>query len=287
MSRCVAFLVAAVCLMAACGPTANVEQEREALLKLDREWSQSAKDVDKFVTYYSADAAVFPQGMPMVAGAGPIKETFTQLNAMPGFALQFSPTKADVGSSGDLGYVTGTYEMTLNDPAGKPATEKGKYVEVWKKQGDGQWKVAADIFNADGPPPESSQHTMVGSPKALTWVDAPPGLPPGGKMAVLYGNPTQPGPYVLRAQLPAGYKVPPHWHPTAEHLTILSGTLSVGMGETADAGAMKDFGANGYVVMPAEMRHYVTAKTATTFQIHGNGPFAINYVNPADDPRSK
>jgi ketosteroid isomerase-like protein/quercetin dioxygenase-like cupin family protein len=285
MSRCVGFLVAAACLMAACAPTANVEQEREALLALDREWSQSVKDVDKFVSYYSADASVYPQGMPLVTGAGPIKETFTQLTSMPGFALQFSPAKADVSASGDLGYTTGTYEMTANDPAGKPVTEKGKYVEVWKKQADGQWKVVEDIFNADAALPDSSQHVMVDPKAAITWQDPPPGLPPGAKVAGLSGDPSQPGQFVLRAQLPAGYKVAPHWHATAEHLTVLSGTLAVGMGDTFDQAAMQNMPAGGYVALPAEMRHSVLAKTATTIQVHGRGPFAITYVDPADDPR--
>jgi ketosteroid isomerase-like protein len=279
-------LVVVVSLTAACGPSANVEQERNALLELDRQWSQSTTDVEKFVTFYSADATVYPQGMPAVTGAGRIRETFTQMTSMPGFALQFSPTKADVSASGDIGYTTGTYEMTVNDAAGNPMKEKGKYVEVLKKQPDGQWKVVEDIFNADGPLPDPSQHALV-TTTGITWGDPPPGLPPGGKVAVISGDPTQAAPFVLRAQLPAGYKVAPHWHATTEHLTILSGTLSVGMGEKFDAAGMQDLTAGGYALLPAEMRHYVVAKTATTIQIHGVGPFAITYVDPADDPRTK
>jgi hypothetical protein len=176
--------------------------------------------------------------------------------------------------------------MTVNDAAGNPMTEKGKYVEVWKKQADGQWKVVEDIFNADKAPPESPQHVVVTS-RELTWGDAPPGLPAGAKVGVISGDPSQPGPYVLRAQLPAGYKIAPHWHPAAEHLTILSGTLSVGMGDKFDAAAMQDVASGGFVRLPAEMRHYVVAKGATTIQVHGTGPFAINYVDPADDPRQQ
>jgi ketosteroid isomerase-like protein len=277
-------LLGVLVLAAACGPSVNVAQEREALLALDREWSQSAKDVDKFVSYYSPDASVYAPGMPVVTGAGPIRETFAKLSSTPGFSLQFSPTKAEVSASGDIGYITGTYEMTVNDAAGNPMTEKGKYVEVWKKQADGQWKVAEDIFNADTAPPESPQHVVV-APRELTWSDAPPGLPAGAKVAVMSGDPSQPGPYVLRAQLPAGYKIAPHWHPTTENLTILSGRLSVGMGDKFDAAAMKDVAAGGFVRLPGEMRHYVVAKGATTLQVHGMGPFAISYVNPADDPR--
>ena len=112
-------------------------------------------------------------------------------------------------------------------------------------------------------------------------------LPPGSKMAVIAGDPSKPGPFVMRAQVPAGYRVPPHWHPTDENLTILSGTIALGMGDKWDEGSMQPLAAGGVVVLPAEMRHSFLARTAATFQVHGNGPFAINYVNPADDPSQK
>jgi ketosteroid isomerase-like protein/quercetin dioxygenase-like cupin family protein len=287
MSRSFGFLFAAALFLAACGPSANVEQEREALLQLDREWAQSTGDADKFVSYYAPDAKFYAQGMPLIRGVDAIRETYGQLSSMPGFALKLTPAEADVSSSGDLGYVTGSFELTANDPAGKPAVEHGKYIATYKKQADGQWKVVRDIFNSDAPPPDSSQHVLVGNAATLTWRDAPPGLPPGGKMAVLAGNPMAPGAFTLRAQLPAGYRIPPHWHATAEHLTVLSGSVAVGMGDAFDEAAMTDLRPGSFAAMPPEMHHYLLAKTATTLQIHGNGPFAITYVNPADDPRPK
>ena len=148
------WLVAAIVgLSAGCGTSVNVEQQRSALLAVDREWSQTATDVNKFMSYLAADASVYPQGMPIVTGSEAIRETFTKMTSAPGFSLQWSATKADVSTSGDLGYTTGTYQMTMNDAAGKPTTEKGKYVTVWKKQSNGQWRVTDDIFNADAPPP--------------------------------------------------------------------------------------------------------------------------------------
>jgi len=283
MYRCVWLLVVAG-LAAACGPSANVELERSALLERDREWSQTTKDLEKFLSYYAPDASVYPQGMPIATGSGPIRDAFTKMTSMPGFSLQFSATKADVSASGDLGHTTGTYQVTVNDAAGNPMTEKGKYVTVWKKQADGQWKVTEDIFNADatGQPP-ASPHVLL-TAAAVTWGDPPPSLPPGAKMAVISGDPGKAVPFTIRAQFPAGYRVAPHWHPTTEHVTILSGTLSLGMGEKFDQAALKDLPPNGYVSMPAEMRHFVLARTATTIQVHGMGPFAVNYVNPADDP---
>jgi ketosteroid isomerase-like protein/quercetin dioxygenase-like cupin family protein len=267
----------AAVLAGSCAPSINVEQERSALLQRDRDWSAGARDADRFLSFIATDGSVYPPGMPVVTGTEAIRKMYTEMSAAPGFSLQWTPAKAEVGAGGDLGYTTGTYEFAAGG-----LTERGKYVTTWKKQA-GEWKVTEDIFNPSGPPP--TQHVMV-PPDGLTWGDPPPGLPAGGKVAVVSGDPSQPQPFVLRAQFPAGYKVPPHWHPTAENLTVLSGTVALGMGETADA-AMTELAAGGYVVLPAEMRHSFLAKTAATIQIHGVGPFAITYVNPADDPRQK
>lgn len=133
-------------------------------------------------------------------------------------------------------------------------------------------------------PSTSPTHTVV-TPDTLTWGEGPPALPKGGLTALLSGDPTGPGSYTLRAKLPAGYTIPPHWHPTDEHLTVISGELAVGMGDTFDAASMKTMGPGAYAVMPADMRHYVRVKVPTILQVHGTGPFMMTYVNPADDPR--
>ena len=153
MRQYVWLLVAVVGLTVGCGSSVNVDQQRSALLALDREWSQTTTDLNKFLSYYAADASVYPQGMPIATGSDAIRDAMTKMTSMPGFALQWSATKAEVSASGDLGYTTGAFQMTMNDAAGKPLSEKGKYVTVWKKQSNGQWKVADDIFNADAPPP--------------------------------------------------------------------------------------------------------------------------------------
>lgn len=265
-------LLAGACSMA----SANVDQERTALMTRDREWSQAAKNVDNFMSFLAPEASIYPPGSPIVTGQTSIRNMFAEMSKAPGFSIQWTVAKTEVASSGDVGYTTGTYSSTM---AG--VTEKGKYVTLWKKI-DGQWKAVEDIFNPDAPP--VAPHTMV-APSALKWVDPPPGLPAGAKVAVVAGDPTQAAPFTIRAQMPAGYRVPPHWHPTTENLTVLSGTVALGMGDTWDQAAMKELPTGGAVVMPADMRHSFLAKTATTIQIHGTGPFGINYVNPADDPR--
>jgi ketosteroid isomerase-like protein/quercetin dioxygenase-like cupin family protein len=264
-----------------CGSTANVELERETLMRLDREWAASVKDMDKFMSYYASDASLYPPGMPLATGSGPIRDVLTKMSSPPGFSLEFGPTKADVGASGDIGYTTGTYRASMSG-----TTEKGKYVAVWKKQSDGHWKVREDIFNPDSSGAAPTSHVMVET-ASIKWGNPPPSLPPGSKIAVIAGDPSKAGPFVLRAQVPAGYKVAPHWHPGDENLTVLSGTVALGMGDTWDESKMQTIRSGGYAALPAEMRHSFLAKTASTFQVHGMGPFVLNYVNPADDPSKK
>jgi ketosteroid isomerase-like protein len=279
-----AVFVAAAALGAACA--ANVEAERAALLALDTEWSQTTKNINRFLTYYAPDATVYAPGMPKVTGTQAIKDAVGAMLSTPGTSLTWTPTKADVSSSGDVGYTAGTYTATTANPAGNSTTETGKYVAVWKKQADGNWKNVEDIFNADTPPQPSSAHVMVAS-AALKWGDAPPSLPAGARMAVVSGDPSMPAPFTIRAQLPAGYRIAPHWHPGDEHVTVLSGTIAMGMGEKFDTAALKDLPPGGYAGLPATMRHYLLSKTASTIQVHGMGPLVLNYVDPADDPSKK
>jgi len=131
----------------------------------------------------------------------------------------------------------------------------------------------------------SEQHVVL-NPADLNWGDAPPGLPAGAKLAVLAGDPNKKGLFTVRLQTPAGYKVPPHTHPTAEHITVISGTFNIGTGDKFDEAAGKELGAGGYLVMPAGMKHYAWTPAETIIQVHGMGPFVIKYVNPADDPRN-
>jgi quercetin dioxygenase-like cupin family protein len=118
----------------------------------------------------------------------------------------------------------------------------------------------------------------------LKWGDPPPVFQKGASFTVVSGDPGKAGLYVIRLKMPAGYKIAPHWHPTDEHVTVVSGTFAVGMGEKFDEAAMKQLPAAGYALLPAEMRHFAMAKTEATVQVHGMGPFALTYVNPADDP---
>ena len=146
---------------------ADTRAADEANLKnLDAEWSKAAgaKDVDKTVSYYSDDALVRPPNSPVLTGKEPIRGMWKAMLSAPGFGGGWNATKVEVAHSSDLGYVTGTYEMSENGPTGKPMTDKGKYLEVWKKQADGRWTCVAEMFSSDLPPPVTAPAASASKP---------------------------------------------------------------------------------------------------------------------------
>jgi quercetin dioxygenase-like cupin family protein len=123
-------------------------------------------------------------------------------------------------------------------------------------------------------------------PTTIEWKPGPAALPPGAKMAVLEGDPTKEGPFVVRFQFPEGYHVPPHTHPKTERVTVISGTLLLATGEALDRNSAKELPAGSFGYWPAGMKHAAWSEGETVIQLHGVGPWQINYVNPADDPRN-
>ena len=118
----------------------------------------------------------------------------------------------------------------------------------------------------------------------IKWGDAPPTLPKGAKIAVLYGDPGKPGPFTLRLATPANYRIAPHWHSQTENLTVISGALYLGMGDKLVAKKARALRPGGYHYLPAKMHHYAFSKDPTVVQVSGDGPFDINYLDPKDDP---
>ena len=126
------------------------------------------------------------------------------------------------------------------------------------------------------------------TPDAIQWGPAPPFVPAGAQLAVLEGNPlASSGDYTVRMKMPDGYRVAPHWHPQRENVTVLSGTLKVGMGDRFDAGSMASFPAGSFAYLDPDMHHYAMAEGDVVIQIHGTAPVQFNYVNPGDDPSRK
>jgi ketosteroid isomerase-like protein len=130
------------------GGTQPVEQ---LLRGLDGDWAKTAagKDVEQTVAYYSDDAIVFPPNATSAATKEAIRNAWKKMFASPGFVITWKPTRVRVGKSGEMARVSGTYEVTTNDASGKPINDRGKYLEVWEKQTDGNWKCAADMWNSD------------------------------------------------------------------------------------------------------------------------------------------
>jgi quercetin dioxygenase-like cupin family protein len=121
----------------------------------------------------------------------------------------------------------------------------------------------------------------------LRWGPAPDVFPAGAEMAVLQGDPSAAGEiFTVRMRMPDGYIIPAHWHPTDEHVTVLQGTLMVGLGDRYDPSRfVATLGPGGFITAKAHMNHYVMAHGPTVVQVHAMGPFEMTYVNPADDPR--
>ena len=132
---------------------------------------------------------------------------------------------------------------------------------------------------------DASAHKIV-MPDSIKWEDAK-SLPPGAKLAVLEGDPTKEGFIAFRIKLPANYKIPPHYHPSPERVTVLSGTLHLGMGDKVDEKSATALTAGSYSSMPPQMHHFGWTEGETVLQLATIGPWEITYLNPSDDPRKK
>jgi quercetin dioxygenase-like cupin family protein len=133
---------------------------------------------------------------------------------------------------------------------------------------------------------EGKDHGFI-QPSEVKWGSAPASVPAGAQGAVLQGDPANAGPFTLRLKLPDGYRIPPHYHPAIEHITVIQGTFVLGMGDKVNSATEKPLGAGSFAFMPAGMRHFVRAQGETIVQLHGTGPWGITYVDPSDDPRKK
>ena len=121
----------------------------------------------------------------------------------------------------------------------------------------------------------------------VKWGPVPPNIAAGAQLAVISGDPSKEGPFVMRLKMPAGYKVPAHYHPQYENVTVLTGEFHVGMGDKFDTDKGMLLRPGGYVEAPAKMHHYAWVTSDTIVQVAGPGPFGIIYVDPADDPSKK
>ena len=139
-------------------------------------------------------------------------------------------------------------------------------------------KKAATKAKPAGPAP------VVVTPDKVQWGPAPAVFPSGAQFAVLSGDPMKPGPFVVRIKMPDGYRIMPHWHPTTETVTVLSGEFHVGLGDKFDESSMTTLAPESLASVPPHHNHYAMAKGETVVQVNSTGPFKLIYVNPSDDP---
>ena len=131
---------------------------------------------------------------------------------------------------------------------------------------------------------QHGSHKVV-TPNDLKWEDL--AAFPGAKIAVIEGKMNEAGPITARIKLPANYKIPPHYHPVLERVTVISGTINIGMSDKFDPQKTTAMGPGTVLIMPPEMRHFAWTKEEVIFQLNVEGPWSVTYVNPADDPRKK
>jgi quercetin dioxygenase-like cupin family protein len=132
--------------------------------------------------------------------------------------------------------------------------------------------------------PSHADHIVV-LPTDLKWEDSK--ATPGAKVAVIEGPLNEAVPFTFRVKFPADYKVAAHWHPAIEHVTVLSGTYNYGTGDKFDKEKTKALPPGSVVINPPKTNHFIWTSEETVIQVHGVGPWVVNYVNPEDDPRKK
>jgi uncharacterized protein (TIGR02246 family) len=275
--------------IAALASTARAQQGDEAAIRLlSNKFQQdiAKQDINAVAALHAPDAVVLMSHAPVAKGSAAIRERWKEGAATPGLVLHWTPIKINVVSP-TVATEYGTYTESYDTPQGK-GTDEGSYVVIWNKI-NGKWKIALDAPVTSAPLPAATGGAAPATPvmdpstmethaaSALTWTDlSVPGFSPGAKMAVLHGDPSAPGGFVLRLSFPDGYQIPIHWHPTGENLTVVQGSLSLGMGNSFDVGLLHTYGVGDFVYLPPQQSHFGQAHGATIVQINGRGPFAIN-----------
>jgi uncharacterized protein (TIGR02246 family) len=280
-----------VIALGACAPaTVNQATDAQTIRNLDSDWQRAiaARDVERIVALHAPDAISMSSNSPAASGSAAIRATYTGLVNLPGLSLSWVPTRIDVVSP-TVANEIGTYTMSFDGPQGK-INDRGNYATVWHKI-DGQWRVATDATVSSTPFPTITESVasmdmpdmQLVSAAGINWTDAPPspGFDPGVKMAVLHGNPAAKGDYTLRLRMPAEYKFPVHWHPGAEHVTVLWGTFMLGMGSNNDWTVVRTYSPGDFIYVPGRHSHFGGAgRSVTVIQLHGEGPFETFLGSP-------
>lgn len=269
----------------------NPATEEAAIRARSAEFNRlvTAKNIDAIAAFHTPGAVLMMPNSPVMSGAAGVRQGWQGTLALPNVSLQWQPTAVTVAASGDVATEVGSYTLSFDGPQGR-VTDAGHYTTVWHKV-DGTWLIASDMATSSQPlpvPPPAPAPAAAEvadmetrAVSAITWTDlVVPGFAPGAKLVVIHGDPGGTGDYTLRLQFPDGYEFPAHWHPMAEHITVLSGVFRLGMGGAVNPSAIREYQAGDFLYVPGRMPHFGGARGATVVQLHGNGPFAINLGSP-------
>lgn len=171
--------------------------------------------------------------------------------------------------------------------AQEPGAEGGTTVESGEAPAAAEETAEPSTETAVEPTITGTEEVIVAHGEEIAFEPGPPSLPAGAEFAVLEGDPAEAEPLTFRLRFPAGYEIPPHWHHVLEHVTVLEGTLNLGLGETMDRDRGTALDPGDFYVIPVEETHYAwTGDEPVEIQLHSVGPWGITYVNPEDDPRN-
>ncbi|MGQ0714816.1 MAG: DUF4440 domain-containing protein [Gemmatimonadaceae bacterium] len=290
MSRTKAVLVVAVAGAVACAttPRIDVAGEEAAIREHNRQFVQAvrSRNIDALMALYTANPTFMAPNMPAMSGEAAVRASWVQTLAMPNLSLTLTPLDIDIAASADLATEVGNYTFAGTGPEG-PINDRGKYLVEYQKVGTA-WRIENDIFNSDIalPEPAPAQVSVVvlepagddmtmNAAAGMTFQPLEvPGFKSGMQLAVIHGDPMGKGDYTIRLKFPAGYTFPAHYHPNAEHLTVLSGVFLLGMGDK-EGGATREYQRGDFLYIPSKKPHYGGAKGETVIQLHGIGPFEI------------
>ena len=133
----------------------SLENEKARLLQRDSEWARLASvgvDVEAMISYWTDDAVVLPPGLPAVVGKAALREYVRACLRIPGFKITWTSTEVRLSPDGELAYMFSQNAVTMNSADGEPATTRGRAVTIWRRDPDGVWRCAVDVWNAEPAP---------------------------------------------------------------------------------------------------------------------------------------
>jgi ketosteroid isomerase-like protein/quercetin dioxygenase-like cupin family protein len=280
-----ALIAAAIVTIATITESAPAQSRDEAAVRAASTAFQNyiaKQQVDSIVALHMPNATVMMANSPPAVGSNAVRSGWAEIVKLPNLSMHWTPQRIVVASP-TVAQEYGTYTDSYDGPNGRES-DAGNYLTIWNKV-NGKWRIAYDAPVSTQPPagaaPAEGTEFVARNASSIAWGDfAPPGFPPGAKIAVLHGDPSKAGQFVLRLSFPDGYAVPLHWHPTAEVVTVLSGGAQFGMGNAIDPTATQSVGQGDFAFIPARHPHWLTARGATVVQVSGNGPFQLNLGAP-------